>query len=309
MTRALVTGASGFLGRQILAPLRAAGHQVFAAARRPPLAHLDDLASDGGPTWIACDLLTADGRAAALATAQPDVILHLAWMAEHGAFWESPLNDPWLAASLDLAARWRAGGGGRFVFAGTCAEYDWDSPALEDPDRTEAATPCAPKTAYGRAKLAFGRALADQGWDHAVGRIFFAYGAGEDSRRLVPSVAGALLRGEVAKIGPGTQIRDFMDSRDFGAAFVALAGAAAQGPIDVGSSDPVTIRAVAERIAALVGRPELLQVGALPPRAGEPPRLVAARRLAREVGFAPLQSLDQGLADMIAALRGEGTTP
>ena len=55
-----------------------------------------------------------------------------------------------------------------------------------------------------------------------------------------------------------------------------------------------------ERIAELVGRPDLVELGALEAAADEPPLLVAdVGRLRDEVGWSPSRSLDEGLRDTV----------
>ena len=78
---------------------------------------------------------------------------------------------------------------------GTCAEYDWSTGGRLAED-----APCRPATRYGRAKLALSRAAAEMAMPVAHARLFFPYGPGEDPRRLVPSVARAVLAGREAPI-------------------------------------------------------------------------------------------------------------
>ena len=100
-------------------------------------------------------------------------------------------------------------------------------------------------------------------------------------------------------------MRDFLDGRDIAGALVAPAAGAVVGVVNVGRGEGVAIADLAGEIARQIGRPELLRVGALPPRAGEPPRLVAdTTRLGREVGFEPAIALADGLGDAIAWWRG-----
>ena len=68
--------------------------------------------------------------------------------------------------------------------------------------------------------------------------------------------------------------------------------------MNVASGEPVAVRRGGRRSSRRVaGRPDLLRPGALPDRAGDPPRLVAdVARLRDEVGFAPRIGLAEGLA-------------
>ena len=291
MRRLLVTGATGFIGRQVLAPLTARGYELHAVARHAPPEQV------AGVRWHEADLLDRDARARLIAMVKPSHLLHLAWIAEHGVYWESPLNTAWVEASRDLVEQAQAAGCTRVVAAGTCAEYDWTAPQLVQGDCVEQTTPRRPSTLYGRCKLRFGDWLAQRpalstGW----GRLFFLYGPGEDARRLVPSVVLALLAGKAAQIGPGTQMRDFLTTREAAAAFAALLDSDVTGPVNIASGIGTRIADLACRIGDLLERRELVSVGALPARAGDPPRLVAdVTRLGREVGFRASHDLDAGL--------------
>ena len=79
----LLTGATGFVGRAVLAELLGRGVPVVAVSRRPG-------AALPGVTWVAADLLTPAGRAAVAGLAPR--LIHCAREVEHGAFWTSPAN-------------------------------------------------------------------------------------------------------------------------------------------------------------------------------------------------------------------------
>jgi nucleoside-diphosphate-sugar epimerase len=89
-----------------------------------------------------------------------------------------------------------------------------------------------------------------------------------------------------------------MDVRDAGDALAALALSDLRGPINIAGGTGASIASIAELLGGISGRPDLLRYGALPDRAGDPPRIVAAtRRLRDELGFRPRYALQQGLAD------------
>jgi nucleoside-diphosphate-sugar epimerase len=301
--RVLLTGGSGFIGSRAIAPLLAAGYEVHALGRR----------RGGSPdvAWHELDLLDDRATGRAVADVAAEQLLHLAWYAEHGRFWAAPENLDWVAASVRLLRAFAEAGGRRAVIAGTCAEYDWAGPGerfseLDDGART--ATPLRPATLYGMCKhatrLVAGAYAREAGLSLASGRVFLLYGPGEDQRRLVPQVARALLAGELAPASDGAQIRDFMHVDDVAAGFVALLHSAVDGPVNIASGEAVSIADVLALIARACGRPELLRLGELPRRDGDPDRLVAdVRRLTGEVGFAPAIALDRGIAETVASLR------
>jgi nucleoside-diphosphate-sugar epimerase len=294
VNRALVTGATGFVGRHGLRPLAEQGFEVHAVTKRKPPAELADLA-----VWHRADLLDSAAAEATIDAARPSHLLHLAWYAEHGDYWSSLENVRWVEASLALLRRFGAAGGRRAVVAGTCAEYDWSRSPL-----SERKTPLAPATLYGAAKhglhVVAAALAARAGFELAWGRIFFLYGPGEDPRRLVASVARALARDERAPSSHGRQRRDFLHVEDVAGAFAALVASDVTGAVNIGTGTGVAIRELVGLIGELSGKPELVDIGALPARPDEPAELVAeVRRLRDEVGWMPSRSLEDGLRETL----------
>jgi nucleoside-diphosphate-sugar epimerase len=290
VSRVLVTGATGLIGRRVLAPLTAAGHEVHAVARRA--------VAEPDVVWHEADLLASQD---VVQEVDPEILVHLAWYAEHGKFWTAPVNVEWVEASLALLRAFR---GTRAVLAGTCAEYDW---AAGEDTLNELSSPLRPATLYGAAKHGLHTVAAQMdGFELAWGRVFFLYGPDEAPGRLFAAVARAVLAGEPARTTPGTQIRDFLHADDVAAAFAALAGSDVTGPVNVASGQPAALRDVVQMIGQAAGRPELIELGALSQRPGEPERLVAdVARLRDEVGFAPAYSLREGIERAVASLRGK----
>jgi nucleoside-diphosphate-sugar epimerase len=160
------------------------------------------------------------------------------------------------------------------------------------------------------AKAACHRACADilagSGVTFSWARLFYLYGPHEHEARLAPSVARALLRGEVAACSSGLAVRDYMHVADVGAGLAALALSSVEGAVNVASGQGTTIAHLAQVLADLVGRPDLLHLGALPDRTDEPPRITAdVKRLSQEVGFQPRFDLRSGLADALAYWRSQ----
>ena len=299
MSRVLVTGASGFIGQGLPPLLAAAGHEVHAVSTAERGAE----AGEGVAQWHRADLLDPGAAAELIAAVRPERLLHLAWYTEHGAFWSSVENLPWVEASVRLWRAFAAGGGERALMVGSCAEYQWGEPVL-----SERETPCRPASLYGACKDAVRRvvesASAVTGTSSAWARVFFVYGPEESSRRLVASVARALIEGRPAPSSAGEQVRDFIHVSDAASALATLLDSAVEGPVNVGSGAGVRVREVVEGLGRLSGRPELIELGALPGNPDEPDSIVAdVGRLRDEVGWAPSIPLEQGLAGTLDALR------
>jgi nucleoside-diphosphate-sugar epimerase len=292
VSRVLLTGATGFIGAHALEALLHRGHEVHAVARRAG-------APRAGVTWHEADLLGHDA-VGLVAAAGAERLLHLAWYATPQSFWSAPENELWIAASLRLLRAFGEWGGRRAVMSGSCAEYAWGDPLL-----SEQATPLRPATLYGACKHATHVACAgtaeELGVSLAWGRVFFLYGPGESSGRLVSSVARGLLEGELVPTSSGEQLRDFMHVEDVAGGLVALLDSSVCGPVNIASGEAVPVRHVIELVAGAAGGSGRVGFGEVAQRAGEP-RVIAgdSHRLGDEVGFHPRVTLEQGIADTVA---------
>ena len=300
MKRALVTGATGFVGRQTLAPLAARGFEVVGVTSHDRPLLIPDV------QWRHVNLLDTAAARRLVEDVRPSHVLHLAWYAVPGRFWTAAENIDWLAASAALLLAFEDVKGRRFVGAGTCAEYDW-----ADGRCVEQQTRLGPATLYGRAKDAV-RALMESvaaraAFSAAWGRVFHLYGPYEHPARFVPSVARSLLAGMPARCTIGTQLRDFLHVEDVGSAFAALLDSDVAGACNIASGHDVTIASVAHIIADLIGRPDLLQLGAVPSPPGDPPCLTASvGRLQNELRWQPRFTLRAGLEQTIDFWRQAG---
>jgi nucleoside-diphosphate-sugar epimerase len=274
--RAVVTGARGFLGTHAAAALARRGVDVVPLVR--PVDYRDTTAV-----------------AAMFAETRPSVVVHCAWrLAPGSAYLDDPANAAESEASLRLFRAAADAGCKRVVGLGTCLEYvQSDGPVAED-------AALEPHGAYARSKVQLFRAAEAWATENAVSfawaRVYFPFGPGEARHRLIPSVVTGLLRGERVATTAGTQRRSFLYAADVGDAIAAVATSDVDGAVNVGAADAVPVRSVVERIGALIGRPELLDVGARPSRTGDPDVLWPhVDKLEHVVGWTPSHDLDAGL--------------
>jgi nucleoside-diphosphate-sugar epimerase len=284
--RVLVTGAAGFIGRHTVEPLLARGFEVHGVSHTGR--------GEAAIAWHAADLLDPTDRARLLAEVTPSHLLHAAWYVEPGKYAASPVNLDWVAASIDLARRFEAGGGRRFVGVGTCFEYAF-GPAVLPED-----APLGAGTVYGRAKAALGTALealaAATGLAVAWPRLFYLFGPHEDRRRLIADIASSLVEGRAVETGDGLVRRDYQFVEDAGAALAAIVDSDVTGAINVATGEAPPVRDLVERVARAVGREDLVRFGARPTPAHEPPEIRAdVSRLTHEVGFDGVTPVDEAV--------------
>lgn len=297
MKRVLLTGGTGFVGRNAIAPLIDRGYEVHAVTSKQSV-------STQGVHWHHANLLNGGEAAQLMAEIRPTHLLHFAWYAEPGKFWKASENYHWLEASIALLRHFREAGGVRAVMAGTCAEYDWNYGYC-----SEAVTPCRPATPYGICKNALQEVLrsysGEEKLSSAWGRIFFLYGPNEHPARLVSSVIASLLHGDTARCSHGNQLRDFMHVEDVASAFVALLDSPVEGTVNIASGRPVSLREIVLAAADYIGAArERVQFGAIPAQQNDPPLLVGdSRRLFDEVAWHPRYDLASGIAQTVDSCR------
>lgn len=272
--KVLLTGATGFVGKQILRALSEAGASVRAVVREGSENRLpDDVSIEKVVTNP--DIFSESAAWWQAACEGIDTVIHAAWYAEPGQYLQSPRNLDCLEGSLEMAKGAAEARVRRFIGIGTCFEYDLSLGML----KTDA--PIRPTTPYAGAKAATFMALSQylplRHVDFAWCRLFYLYGEGEDARRLVPYLHQKLSAGEPVDLTSGNQIRDFVDVAEAGRQIAAVALGETKGPVNICSGIPITVRQMAERIADEYGRRDLLRFGARPDNLIDPPCVVGVK--------------------------------
>ncbi|MDO8714688.1 MAG: NAD(P)-dependent oxidoreductase [Polynucleobacter sp.] len=258
MIKVLITGATGFVGRQILNSFSGEEVNLLPVVR---LGKEDSVSSlpNVERTISSPDIFKETESWWAEQCRDIDVVIHAAWYTEPGKYLQSELNMICMVGSLNLARGAAIAGVKRFIGIGTCFEYDLDSGVLS------VETPIKPLTPYAGAKaalyLSLSQWLPTQAVQLAWCRLFYLFGDGEDDRRFVPYLRKKLENGEMAELTSGTQIRDFLDVREAGRKIASVALGTQIGPINICSGIPITVRQFAEKIADEYGRRDLLDFG------------------------------------------------
>ena len=244
--RALVTGASGFVGPHLCAHLRAAGDEVI----------------DPGNERAGFDITDREIVQDVLTRHRPDVLYHLAAWSDVGASWRDPIgclrvNVEGTANVVDAA---RASGVGRVLVVGSSEEY---GKIDDDGGRLREDAPLRPITPYGASKVA-ASFLALQAWlggelETIRVRAFSHTGAGQSARFVVPALAQRIVAAERAnassiKIGALDPVRDVTDVRDVVRAYRLLVEHGEPGEVyNVCRGAGVTVGEIADRLVARAG--------------------------------------------------------
>jgi nucleoside-diphosphate-sugar epimerase len=254
----LLTGAPGFVGRQIARSLVASGHRPVLILRPGGFARTGLDASDADVIETA-DLFGESTDWWQHALAGVDAVIHAAWYVEPGKYLDSTENIRCVEGSLRLADAAVREGVARFVGVGTCFEY-----RLPNAEITADAE-VGPATLYAASKLALFHMLEKHfdgsGTSLAWARLFYLFGDGEHPARLFPMLHRRLAAGEKVQLSSGEKLRDFLDVADAGRMIAGLAATEQKGVVNICSGKAVTIREIAESIADEYGRRDLIEFG------------------------------------------------
>jgi nucleoside-diphosphate-sugar epimerase len=265
--RILLTGAMGFVGRQVLKFLLGENVLIRCIIREGKKSELP-VSKKLESILVTKDLFQESEEWWRSALEGIHTIIHAAWYAEPGQYQLSPKNLACLLGTLVMAKAAIASNTKRFVGIGTCFEYEQSSQKLSTD------TPLGPTSPYAAAKasayLALSQILPSQGVEFAWCRLFYLYGEGENPRRLVQSIRLSLSEGREVALTTGNQVRDFLDVAEAGERIAKVAICNMTGPMNICSGMPVTIRELAESIADEYGKRDLLKFGARPENPVDP---------------------------------------
>jgi nucleoside-diphosphate-sugar epimerase len=277
--KVLITGASGFVGSHVARLLVAEGCEVHALVRESSNRWRIQDILPSMYLWQS-DLVAFENMNAYLQEIKPELCIHLAWYAVPGKYLNSQENLDSIQASINLLSQLAELGCKRFVGIGTCFEYDLSLGYLSESSLTK------PITLYAATKVALSTILQQFAqiteMEIAWIRLFYQYGPMEDERRLIPGIISSLLRDEVVKTTKGEQIRDFLHIEDVASAIWAVAKSNVSGVVNVGSGQPVTVGQIALELGNLLGKPDLIHLGALPYRPNAPMFICANNELLRK---------------------------
>ena len=307
----LVGGGCGFFGSYLVPALVAAGARVRVV----------DSLVNGDPAQLApvagsIELVKGDLRDRTVCDGVmqgQDVFINLAANASgiefsrhhHGQM----LVDNVLCGLTPLEAAQRHGVG-RVVITSSACVYRDDVPVPTREDDAPAGLPEQVNEGYGWAKrvqeLAAGYFARDYGMKVTILRPFNLYGANYTFRtvekaHVIPALVKRVVDGEDPLVvwGTGTQSRNFLHGRDAAEIVLQLIAAGAEGPVNVGYEDAITIADLVALICDVAGRtPRIVFDHSRPD--GQARKAADATRLRSLTNnFRPRVSLREGIAEIV----------
>lgn len=264
--KVLVTGATGFVGRHLVAALLARGCEVRAVARNAETAAT--MPWINSVEFMAADIHADDLDITAL-TANIDALAHLAWpgLPNYQALFHFEHN---LLADYRFIKGAVEAGVSQVLVTGTCFEYGMQSGPL-----SEQATP-QPSNPYGLAKNTLRLFLENlqrvQPFTLQWARLFYLYGEGQNPNSLLAALDRAIDAGDdTFNMSAGEQLRDYL-AIDIAADYLAaiLQQREFNGLINCSSGQPVSVRALVEQRLRARGASIRLNLGHYPYPTHEP---------------------------------------
>lgn len=302
MSRILLTGAAGFVGRNLLAEGADSGHVWTALDLGFPASGLP------GPSTtetVISDMSDVGALRETMARVRPEVVVHLAgWTGKGGS-----AENRGMLLSANLATTWNlldaialSGIGAekpvQFVLASSALVYG------DQPGPFNESMAARPADEYAVTKWVAEetvRAYARRGIvAPSILRPAVIYGPGQKGAMFVPSLVRALVEGRHFPMTGGEQKRDLVHVRDVARAVLAIAAERAEGVFNVGSGVGIPMLEIGRILATSAGRPDLLGIGEIAYRGNESwEYAVDASKLAKATGWNAKTPLEDGLKEVL----------
>lgn len=304
---ALVTGAGGFVGANLLRRLLGDGHRVTGVLQ--PGGDAWRVAGvDGDARLVEVDLLEDGAIRRLMEETRPDWVFHLA---AYGAYsWQNDARRMMatnVGGTVALVDACRQVGCQAFLHAGSSSEYGFKDHPPSEEEALE------PNSAYAVSKASatmYCRQTARTERFPAVTlRLYSVFGPYEDPRRLVPTLVVNSLRDSLPPLVNPSVARDFVWVDDVTEAFVLAAGNASRhrGAVyNVGSGVQTTVGELVQRARRVLRVKAEPEWGSMAERAWDTSCWVAdPSRIGEDLGWEPRTDLDEGLGRMVAWLKGD----
>jgi nucleoside-diphosphate-sugar epimerase len=288
----LITGGNGFVGKNLLRKLEPLQWNITILDRNIP----DPENRSDSVTFWQGDLLYQTGLKSLAAKSEPfDAIVHLAAMLPG-----SGDDIQMLRINVDgtnNVIRYFAHPETQIIFLSSGLVY-----GAYCFQATEEST-VAPEHPYAKSKVLAEQCVLDFGDRHGnkttILRPSVLYGPGAPKVMFIQSMLNALLENQEFPMTAGEQFRDFLHIDDAVEVLSRILRQRIPGVFNVASGEVVSISEVADRVAEISGKRNLIRKGVLPYRENESFQYsLDAKKLRNVLQWKPQVLLENGLADI-----------
>lgn len=299
--KVLISGASGFIGSNLVRRLLGEGCRVSILTRRQSAKWRIQGILKNVKNYTA-DVTDRRMLKKAVSAVKPDIILQTSVYGGHRYQDESgKIFDTNIIGAKNLLDVCLEEGFGLYINTGSSSEYGVKHSPMKEGDILR------PVTEYGISKAwasMYCKAAAEINRAPVTTlRIFSPYGYYDSPTRLIPYLVTSCLRGRNPRIISGKAVRDFVFINDVVDAYINTIRRSehARGEIfNIGSGRQVSVMDVAEKILLLTGSRSRIVSSGADERANQPKRWQAdISKAGRVLGWKPKTDISQGLEKTI----------
>ena len=281
MKRVLISGAGGYIGRNLSAAMRGVA-DVVGLDFKPGYVHPKELQNLGGPF---------------------DVFFNLAWEGKGGPMRANySIQTANVKSALDFYRAAVRLGCRRYICAGTVGELMVELPECAHIHSQNFVYLCAKNFLHRVLNAIEEPEICPVTW----ARIGNLYGGGDSGGNLVQFTLSRIAHGEKAEFGPAVQPYDFVHANDAvrALALIGLSDGELPGELYVGSGEVRVLRDYLVEIGQISGRPELIEIGGRPDDGTRyRAEWFSIDPLSRATGFVPHIPFAEGVREMWEEMR------
>lgn len=298
----LITGGTGFIGRNLAFHAMKNGYEVTSLSRSAP----KDGARIPDVKYLYADVSNIEQLSEQLMPTRFEYIVNLSGNIDHSPFDKGgkSIYDAHAEGVRNLVNVLHRDALKKFVQIGSSDEYgDQQHPQHEKLQEA----PFSPYSAGKAASTQFLQKLySSENFPVVILRFFLVFGPNQSIERFIPQIITGCLEDKEFPASNGTQLRDFCYVDDI-VDGILLALASAEDTdgevINLASGDPISIREMIEKIQLMIGS-GTPRFGEIPFRDGENQALVADIMKAKELlNWNPTTSIDEGIRKTVDSYR------
>lgn len=307
MKRAVITGATGAIGRALIQICIESGYDVLAVVHRESQ-RVVELHNTKHCNVLNLNLDEYDNAMTEMEKQgieknDYELFFHLAWMAPFGKDRDNlDLQMGNVKAALSAVRFARDLGCASFIGTGSQAEYGRVEGLLSSQ------TPVFPETGYGITKLCAGQltrlACEQNGLRHIWCRVLSVYGPYDRDQTLISYAVIKMMNDEDTEFSPGDQMWDYIYSDDAARAILLAGQKGEDGKVYViGSGEVHVLKEYIQKIAEITEYKKEIGFGKRPYNDKQVMYLQADVSELKKIGFRPMVQFDEGVRRIIEQRR------